>query len=243
MEIDHSSLASSYHSGIVSGFSLVASALQNAVSLQERVRVIVVGLGAGLFPTFLHICLPFLDIEVVELDPVVLELAKDYFDFKEDVQLKVHIGDGIKFIQNANVQYPSEAAAKHKDDLSMKIVIVDADSSDLSSGLACPPAGFVEEAFLSSVKDFLSLGGLFVINLVSRSSTIRLMVISRLKAVFNHLFSLELEEDVNEVLFASPMDLCLQDDDLTNAVDVLQNLLKVPLPTIHAQAKKIKRLK
>ncbi|KAL0920954.1 hypothetical protein M5K25_007974 [Dendrobium thyrsiflorum] len=251
MEIDHSSLASSYHSGIVSGLSLVACALQNAVSFQERVRVIVVGLGAGLFPTFLHICLPFLDIEVVELDPVVLELAKDYFDFKEDVRLKVHIGDGIKFIQNANVKEDlsmnSEikcSIANGKNGDMMKIVIVDADSSDLSFGLACPPAGFVEEAFLSSVKDFLSLGGLFVINLVSRSSTIKQMVISRLKAVFNNLFSLELEEDVNEVLFASPMDLCLQDDDdLTNTVDLLQNLLKVPLPGIHAQAKKIRRLK
>lgn len=260
MEIDHSSLASSYHSGIISGFSLVVRALQNAVSLQERVRVIVIGLGAGLFPTFLHVCLPFLDIEVVELDPVVLELAKDYFDFKEDVRLKAHIGDGIKFIQNANIQYPSEVAAKHKEDLStnseikcsttngntgdtMKIIIVDADSSDLSSGLACPPEGFVEEAFLSSVKNFLSVGGLFVINLVSRSSVIRQMVISRLKAAFEHLFSLELEEDVNEVLFASPMDTCLQEDDLTNAVDQLQNLLKLPLPSMQAQAKKIRRLK
>lgn len=40
MEIDHNSLASSYHSGIIAGFSLVASALQNVVSLQERVRLI-----------------------------------------------------------------------------------------------------------------------------------------------------------------------------------------------------------
>ncbi|XP_020571393.1 methyltransferase-like protein 13 isoform X2 [Phalaenopsis equestris] len=245
MEIDHSSLASSYHSGIISGFSLVSSELQNAVLLQERVKVIVVGLGAGLFPTFLHICLPILDIEVVELDPVVLELAKNYFGFKEDAQLKVHIGDGIKFIQNANInsEIKGSVANGGKNGDMMKIIIVDADSSDLSSGLACPPAGFVEEAFLSSVKDFLSAGGLFVINLVSRSSVIRQMVISRLKAAFDHLFSLELEEDVNEVLFASSTSTCLHENDLRNAVDPLQNLLKVPLPSLLAQAKTIRHLK
>lgn len=62
--------------------------------------------------------------------------------------LQVHIGDGIKFIQNANIQYPSEAAAKQSEGSStnsenkssvangnivdmMKIIIIDADSSDL----------------------------------------------------------------------------------------------------------------
>lgn len=232
-KIDHSSIASSYHSGIISGFSLVASALQNAVSLQERVRVIVVGLGAGLFPMFLHTSLPFLDIEVVELDPVVLELAKDYFGFKEDVGLKVHIGDGIKFIQNAN----------EDDDHHLKIILIDADSSDPRSGLACPPADFVEEYFLSSVKDFLSARGLFVINLVSRSNSIRQGIISRLKSVFDRLFCLELEEDVNVVLFATSIGMCCSEDQIGEAAEQLRSLLKVPLPSLRTQAMSISRLK
>ncbi|KAK8937666.1 hypothetical protein KSP40_PGU000553 [Platanthera guangdongensis] len=240
-KIDHSSIASSYHSGIISGFTLVASAFQNAVLLQEKVRVIVVGLGAGLFPIFLHTSLPFLYIEVVELDPVVLELAKDYFGFKEDVGLKAHIGDGIKFIQNAYAQESSIANGDNGDHL--KIILIDADSSDPSSGLACPPADFVEEHFLSLVKDFLSTSGLFVINLVSRSTSIRQGIIYRLKSVFDHLFSLELEEDVNVVLFAASTGTCCSEDQINKAAEQLQNVLKVPLPSMHTQAMSISRLK
>lgn len=52
-----------------------------------------------------------------------------------------------------------------------------------SSGLSCPHANFVEDSFLLAVKKFLDEGGLFIINLVSRSSAVREMVVSRLKAV------------------------------------------------------------
>lgn len=52
-----------------------------------------------------------------------------------------------------------------------------------STGLTCPAADFVELSFLQSVKDTLSEQGLFVINLVSRSSAIKDMVVSRMKAV------------------------------------------------------------
>lgn len=52
-----------------------------------------------------------------------------------------------------------------------------------SSGLSCPPENFVEDPFLQKAKEFISEGGLFIINLVSRSSSVREMVVSRLKAV------------------------------------------------------------
>lgn len=256
LKVDHSCLASSYHSGIISGFALIAPTLENALSLQKKVRTIIIGLGAGLLPMFLHGCLPFLDIEVVELDPIISDLAQDYFSFREDEHLKVHIGDGIKFIQDDNVVRSSKVTIKHeKDDSSssfqaydgkstgLKILIVDADSSDLSSGLTCPPAQFVEEPFLLTVKDFLSEGGLFVINLVSRSPAIRDMVVSRVKAVFNHLFSLELEEDVNEVLFASPAEDCIDVNHLPEAMAQLRSLLKFPLPDRQMETQNFKCLK
>lgn len=49
--------------------------------------------------------------------------------------------------------------------------------------MACPAADFVEESFLLTVKDVLSKQGLFIINLVSRSPSVKEMVISRLKEV------------------------------------------------------------
>lgn len=52
-----------------------------------------------------------------------------------------------------------------------------------SSGLTCPATDFVDVSFLQNVKDTLSEQGLFVINLVSRSSAMKDMVVSRMKAV------------------------------------------------------------
>lgn len=141
-----------------------------------------------------------------------------------------------------------------------------------SSGLTCPPTDFIEEPFLLSVKKFLS-GGLFVANLVSRSTGIRKTVISRMKSVrtisreksihlnfhfygwnsnlllvnsliqvFTQVFSLELEEDVNEVLFASDTAACTEMDRLPEATAQLQRLLKFPLPANHIVTENIKCL-
>jgi spermidine synthase len=54
---------------------------------------LIVGLGGGALPMFLHQRLPHLAIEVVELDPGVLEVACKFFGFKEDAGLRVWIED------------------------------------------------------------------------------------------------------------------------------------------------------
>lgn len=239
LRVDHSFLGSSYHSGIISGLSLVASALGAASTSGEKVSTTVIGLGAGCFPMFLRGCLPFVDIEVVELDPLVAELAKKYFGFSVDEQLKVHLGDGIKFVEDSVAANHSVSNGSGSN--AIKILIIDVDSSDLSSGLSCPPENFVEDPFLQKAKEFLSEGGLFIINLVSRSSSVREMVVSRLRAVFEHLYSLQLEEDINEVLFASPSERYLDVNNLDAAVTKLKDLLKFPVD-VESDIKKLQRL-
>nr|DAD23992.1 TPA_asm: hypothetical protein HUJ06_025455 [Nelumbo nucifera] len=251
LKVDHNYLASSYHIGIISGFTLIASNLESAISSGKMVKAVIIGLGAGLLPMFLRACMPFLEIEVVELDPVISDLARDHFGFTEDKQLKVLIADGVEFVRkvaigasskvNADLENfdalskerptvpngsPTKSPACGKSSRKIDILVVDADSSDSSSGITCPPADFVEESFLLSVKESLSEGGLFVINLVSRSPTIREMVVSRMKVVFGHLFSLQLEEDVNEVLFALPRETCIEENSLLKAAPQLEKLLK-----------------
>lgn len=272
LKIDHSYLASSYHSGIISGFTLIASYLENVAPSGNTVRMTIIGLGAGLLPNFLHGCMPFLDIEVVELDRVIVDLAKEYFGFTEEEKLKVHVADGVQFVREvANCAksfkitpkvekgedsskgfFPltngSEIVSNREGNKSSKIdvLIIDADSSDMSSGLTCPPADFTEESFLLSAKESLSEQGLFVINLLSRSLAIREMVVSRMKTVFSQIFCLELEEDVNMVLFAVPTEASIPEGSLSEAGVQLQKLLKladrVRGPNIVETAKKIKRL-
>nr|QTZ19574.1 methyltransferase 13 [Bixa orellana] len=271
VKVYHGYLASSYHTGIISGFTLISSYLESVASAGNEVKAIIIGLGAGLLPMFLHGCVPFLKTEVVELDPTMLNLAKDYFGFIQTEHLKVHIADGIHFVQecatssaaeklsvceNENVSKvmslssngsctSSHAASRGK--RSIDILVIDVDSSESSSGMICPAPDFVEESFLLTVKGALSVQGLFVINLVSRSSAIKDMVVSRMKMVFSHLFCLQVEEDVNTVLFGLCSDSCIKEDCIPQAAVQLEKLLKFKHPEISQSirdlAKKIRCLK
>ncbi|XP_022138562.1 methyltransferase-like protein 13 [Momordica charantia] len=231
LKVDHGYLASFYHMGIISGFTLVSEHLETATSARNTVNAVVVGLGAGLLPMFLHASMPFLDIDVVELDPVILGLAKEHFDFTEDEHLKVHIADGVQFLKEVKSS-PTEAASainglKTK---RIDILIIDVDSFDTSSGMICPAADFLEESFLQTAKDVLSEQGLFVVNLVTQSPAINDTVISKMQAVFGQIFGLQLEEDGNEVLFALPSTVAVNEDCLSQAT--VQKFLEFKYPEI-----------
>ncbi|XWS35164.1 hypothetical protein CRYUN_Cryun21dG0102300 [Craigia yunnanensis] len=256
MKVYHGYLASSYHTGIISGFSLISSYLESVASAGNKVKAVVIGLGAGLLPTFLHRCMQFMQIESVELDPTMVNLARDYFGFTEDKRLKVHVADGIQFVRDyrnlsaagdmplhknknasSNEMLLSSNGSCNSSDAESRstaidILIVDVDSSDSSSGMTCPAADFVEVSFLRNVKDTLSEQGLFVINLVSRSPAIKDVVVSRMKEVFSHLFCLQLEEEVNLVIFGLCSESYINEDCIPEATLRLEKLLKSDHPEI-----------
>lgn len=62
------------------------------------VSVLLVGLGGGGLPQFLRDFVPGVAVEVVELDPAVLEVAKGWFGFRPDDRLTVTLGDGLERI-------------------------------------------------------------------------------------------------------------------------------------------------
>ncbi|KAH0739845.1 hypothetical protein KY290_038550 [Solanum tuberosum] len=266
LKVDHSYLASSYHTGIISGFTLISSHLDGLASTGGTVRSVVIGLGAGLLPMFLRKHLSFAEIEVLELDPVVVDLARDYFEFRDDERLKVHVTDGLKYVKDAahvvtngyenNVSEAKVTSSNGNSILSsaplkstekIDMLIVDVDSSDSSSGLSCPAADFVEESFLMAAKNSLSDQGLFVINLVSRSQAIKDSIYSKLKSVFPHLFHLQLDEDVNDVIFALKTETCITEDKFHEASQQLTRLLNLENSpwgqNITEATSKIKRLR
>lgn len=68
-------------------------------------RVLVVGLGGGAMPMFLRAIDPRLLIDVAEIDPVVIRAARGLMGFQEDALLRVHVGDGRRFIEESAVRY------------------------------------------------------------------------------------------------------------------------------------------
>jgi len=115
----------------------------------EPKRVLVLGLGGGVIPREMHHYFPEAEIDVAEIDAEILPIAKDFFGFREDDKLKVHIDDGRMFIKK---QLRREPAPKYD------IVILDAFNGDYI------PFHLMTKEFLEEVKGILAEDGVVVAN-------------------------------------------------------------------------------
>ncbi|MBI3975829.1 MAG: fused MFS/spermidine synthase [Armatimonadetes bacterium] len=68
-------------------------------------RVLVIGLGAGSIPKRFWRDYPEVTIDVVELDPAVVDVAKRFFEVKEDARLRITVQDGRLFLRRSEARY------------------------------------------------------------------------------------------------------------------------------------------
>ncbi|VDM62650.1 unnamed protein product [Angiostrongylus costaricensis] len=99
--IDHSDIRSSYVAGMLVGPFLLSS-----LSLDqndEGKNVLEIGLGGGSFSMALHRLKHHVNIKitVVELDPVVVKVAHEWFGVKDSTNHRVIVDDGLHFLENA----------------------------------------------------------------------------------------------------------------------------------------------
>lgn len=87
-------LTAEYHQFIAKAIEI----MKNEDSLLKR--VLIVGLGGGVLPMYLHQVLD-LNITVVELDPKIVEIAEEWFGF--DQKIPVVIEDGVHYFQTLKV--------------------------------------------------------------------------------------------------------------------------------------------
>ncbi|XP_074987558.1 eEF1A lysine and N-terminal methyltransferase isoform X2 [Caretta caretta] len=190
--IDRSYLCCEHHKAMVAGLAL----LRNPELLPgARLSVLVIGLGGGSLPLFIHDYFYQSHVEAVEIDPSMLEVATRWFGFSQGDRMKVHISDGLDYVANL-----AAAAAPAR----YNAVMFDVDSKDPTLGMSCPPPAFVEMAFLQKVRTILAPEGVFVLNLVCRDSLLKDSVMATLKEVFPLLYARRIEGEVNEILFCQP---------------------------------------
>ncbi|HEX2965345.1 MAG TPA: fused MFS/spermidine synthase [Syntrophorhabdaceae bacterium] len=73
-----------------------------ALYLQPQARrILIIGLGGGTLPTTLSRILPSATIDVVEIDPAVVKVAKKYFNFVVSPVISVTEEDGRVFVKRA----------------------------------------------------------------------------------------------------------------------------------------------
>ncbi len=112
-------------------------------------RMLVLGLGGGVIPRDMRHYLPQLDIDVAEIDPEIQTIARQFFSFREDNKLKVHIDDGRMFVKK---QLRLDPVPKYD------LIILDAFNSDYI------PFHLMTKEFLEELKGVLAEDGAVVAN-------------------------------------------------------------------------------
>ncbi|XP_075567158.1 eEF1A lysine and N-terminal methyltransferase isoform X2 [Pelecanus crispus] len=220
--IDKSYLCCEHHKAMVAGLCLLGGPdpLPGAV-----LAVLVVGLGGGSLPLFVHDYFSQAHIAVVEIDPSMLEVATRWFGFSQGDRMRVHISDGLDYVAKLAAEgtiLPSILAQ-------YDAIMFDVDSKDLTVGMSCPPPAFVEKPFLQKVKTILKPGGVFVLNLVCRDARLKESVLATLREVFPLLYARHIEGEVNEILFCQPSPKVRQDPtELGARAQALEGALRQP---------------
>jgi len=148
-------------------------------------RALIVGLGGGALPMFLHKRLPHLAMDVVELDPGVLEVACEFFGFKEDDGLRVWIEDGRDFIEEHAGRYD--------------LVILDGFDAE---GI---PLHLRTLEFLEAVRRALVPGGIAVANVWGKSfNTLYADMLRTYAAAFADLYVLDVEGPGTKIFIGCP---------------------------------------
>nr|XP_046246565.1 eEF1A lysine and N-terminal methyltransferase isoform X2 [Scatophagus argus] len=191
LSVDSGFLCCAHHEVMVAGLAMLGVGMPQ--NKDVPVSVLVVGLGGGGLSQFLRDFVPNVTVEVVELDPVVMEVAKEWFGFRPDDRLTVTLGDGLERI----------CALEKEGGRLFDVIMFDVDNKDSTVGMSCPPAAFVEASILQKVCHLLTPRGVFILNLVCRDTVLRKSVLERVSSVFPAILSKKIEGEVNEVLLCS----------------------------------------
>ena len=109
-------------------------------------RVLLIGLGAGTIPKRFARDYPDLSIDSIELDAAVVEVAKRYFEVKEDARHRIVVQDGRVFVRRSDARYD--------------LIVLDA---YFAEGI---PFHLATKEFLELVRDHLAPGGVVVSNII-----------------------------------------------------------------------------
>lgn len=115
----------------------------------EPKRMLVLGLGGGVIPREMRRHYPDLEIDVVEIDRAIPQIASQFFGFTADDKLKVHVDDGRMFVKK---QLRLKPAPQYD------IIILDAFNGDYI------PFHLMTKEFLEELKGLLSDDGAVVAN-------------------------------------------------------------------------------
>jgi spermidine synthase len=160
-------------------------------------RVLIVGLGGGAMVHFLTRYEPQAQIDAVEIDPVVVKLADQYFGVRSGGNVRVHTADAVTFVEHTTDRY----------DLILMDAFLRPSSDTDTTGV---PTRLKTQAFLGRLKQALAPGGVVAFNVNEHASMAD--DIASVAAVFGHAAVYRCPPSDNKVIIAAEGGLPSDDD-------------------------------
>ena len=151
--------------------------------------ILVIGLGGGTIPTVLAELYPDAKIDVVEIDPAVVAVARKYFDYHESDRSKVHVVDARVYIKRAGLK-----------GVKYDLVILDAFTGDYI------PEHLMTVEFIEETALLLSESGVLVANTFSTSALYHHESVTY-SAVFSEFINFKMPNTRNRVIIATKVPL------------------------------------
>ncbi len=135
-------------------------------------KVFMIGLGAGSIVTKYHKEFPSIEVDVAEIDPEVVAVAKKYFFFQEGKNMRVHTQDGRLFLTRTSQRYD--------------IILLDAYYADAI------PFHLTTREFFQTVNQKLTAQGVAVVNIIGsitgpKSKIVR-SIVKTLREIFPQIY-------------------------------------------------------
>jgi spermidine synthase len=177
-------------------------------------RALFIGLGGGSAPRRFHRDYPHLVIDVAELDPEVVSVAKRYFMFQEDDRMKVQATDGRIFLQKTPQRYD--------------MIVLDAYYADAI------PFHLTTREFLTELKAKLSPTGIVVSNVIGSvhgaDSKLFRSILKTLETEFRQTYVFPVDEVSNIIVIATQGNERLSKQEVMRRARRLEDERKVQLP-------------
>lgn len=172
---------------MVTGLSFITGRTDQAVeSYLTGAKVLIIEGRNGGLPVFLHHNFPQMCLEVLYPDPVMLQVATDWFGFNQDTTMKGHC-DLDQFVRR-----------KITPDLQVDAIMLDLEY--LKS--AIPLDTFFEKRFLTDIKKLLLPNGVLVCSCPCGDEEQKKILLNKLSCCFPVVFSKDVEDTTYVIMYA-----------------------------------------
>lgn len=200
-------------------FSYTRMSFAGLLLKPEPTSILVAGLGGGSIPTTLTDLFPNAQIDVVEVDQAVVNVAKDYFFFEENPNMSVTVADARVFIKRAGL------LGKKYD-----YIVLDAFGGDYI------PEHLLTMEFLQEVKDILAEDGVLVANTFSTSQFYDHESVTY-QRVFGDFYNFKLPTSGNRIIITQLTPLPPRGTLVTRAQQLAPSLEKYGVPLLEYPAR------